>query len=157
MKKIREILRGYEILKLIRIIRNYWLAEETNIFKNYKDALCGFVVLILIPALSVGSAIFATKYTFWNYTFPLLSISLAGLYDTYGRYEGDSPKNPKLAIRIIFNCISIFFAALSVGIKNNIPPYFSPILLLICGIFLIFEIYNRVRKAVLISRWGIYI
>ena len=40
-----------KILK--RVIRNYWLAEETNIFRNYKDALAGFVALVIIPAVSV--------------------------------------------------------------------------------------------------------
>ncbi|MDB2127844.1 hypothetical protein, partial [Enterocloster clostridioformis] len=38
---------------LKRVIRNYWLAEETNIFRNYRDALAGFVALVIIPAVSV--------------------------------------------------------------------------------------------------------
>ena len=34
---------------LKRVIRNYWLAEETNIFRN----LAGFVALVIIPSVSV--------------------------------------------------------------------------------------------------------
>lgn len=66
--------------------------------------------MIGMPIVSVFMAVCVEEYTFWNYTFPLLSIALAGLYDTYGRYEEKSPKNTKLAIRIIFDLVVIFFA-----------------------------------------------
>ncbi len=141
--------------KLIKIVNNYWNAEDTNIFKNYTDALAGLVVLVIVPALSIIFAICVEKYTFWNYTFPLLSISLAGIYDTYGRYEGESPKNLKLAVRIIVHCFAIFFAALCIGVESIILPFVSPILLCVCGLLLIYEIYNRIKTAILISRWGI--
>lgn len=138
---------------LIRVIRNYWLAEETNIFRNYRDALAGFVALVMIPAVSVFFVLFIDDYTFWSYSFPLISISLAGAYDTYGRYNGHSPKNVKLVVRLIFDFLAIFFAALSVGNNNMILPYVAPTLLFVCGLFLTFEIYNRVKRAVLISQW----
>lgn len=125
------------------------------IFRNYKDALAGAVVLVFMPAFSICMAACVKDYTFWNYTFPLLSISLAGLYDTYGRYEGEAPKNLKLGVRVLFNSVSIFFSALSIGVENAILPYISPILLFICGLFLVFEIFNRIRKAILISRWSV--
>lgn len=138
---------------LKRVISNYWLAEETNIFRNYRDALAGFVALVMIPAVSVFFVLFTDNYTFWSYSFPLISISLAGAYDTYGRYNGRSPKNAKLVVRLIFDFLAIFFAALSVGNNNMILPYIAPILLFVCGLFLTFEIYNRVKRAVLISLW----
>lgn len=85
--------------------------------------------------------------------FPIISISLAGAYDAYGRYESASSKNVKLVIRSIFDFLAIFFAALSVGIENSVLPYIAPLLLLICGFFLTYEIYNRVKLAILISPW----
>ena len=138
---------------LKQVIRNYWIAEETNIFRNYRDALLGLGVLVIIPAFSVWFVICTEDYTFWSYTFPFISISMAGVYDTYGRYDGTSPKNAKLVIRVIFDFLAIFFAALSVGSNNMILPYIAPILLLVCGLLLTFEIYNRVKRAILISPW----
>lgn len=52
---------------LKRVIRNYWLAEETNIFRNYRDALAGFVALVIIPAVSI---FFCTIYR-WLYVLEL--------------------------------------------------------------------------------------
>ena len=138
-------------LKLL--VRNYWLAEETNIFKNYKDALLGLIALILIPAFSIFFVICTENYTFWSYTFPFISISLAGAYDTYGRYEGTSPKTPKLVVRIAFDFLAVFFAGFSVGIDSKVLPYVAPLLLFICGLLLTYEIYNRVKRAILISPW----
>ena len=59
---------------LLKIIRNYYSSENTNIFRNYKDALAGAVVMIGLPIVSVFMAVCVEEYTFWNYTFPLLSI-----------------------------------------------------------------------------------
>ena len=78
---------------------------------------------------------------------------VSGAYDTYGRYNGHSPQNAKLVIRLIFDFLAIFFATLSVGNNNTILPYVAPILLFVCGLFLTFEIYNRVKRAVFISPW----
>ena len=97
---------------MIKIVKNYWNFEDTNIFKNYVDALARLVVLVIVPALLIVFAFCVEKHTFWNYTFPLLSISLAGLYDTYGLYEVKSPKSLKLALRAIFHVTAIFLAAL---------------------------------------------
>lgn len=137
-------------------IKANWLAEDTNIFKNYRDALGGLVVLILIPLLSIWLVISINEYTFWSYTFPFLSISLAGAYDTYGRYEGVSPKNFKLVIRVILDFTALFFAVFSIGTDSLVLPYIAPALLVICGLFLTFEIYNRVKRAILISPWIAY-
>lgn len=139
--------------KFKQTIINYWLDEKTNIFRNYRDALAGFLVLVLVPAFSIFFVVNEDEYTLWSYTFPIVSISLAGAYDVYGRYDGASPKNAKLVVRIIFDFLAVFFAAVSVGINNRAVFYIAPILLLICGMFLVFEIYNRIKMAVLISPW----
>lgn len=156
MLKLVGTKEGGAVNRLMKIIKKYWIDENTNIFKNYKDALAGLLALIIIPALSIGFTTHIDKPTFWNYAFPLLSISLAGLYDTYNRYEVRSPKNTKLLIRTIFNFTSIFFSAISIGSKSIILPYISPILLFVCGLLLIFEIYSRVKMAILISPWNVY-
>lgn len=141
--------------KLILLFKNYWLAEETNIFKSYTDALCGLIILIVIPGLSVCFAIQTEHCTFWNYTFPFLSISLSGLYDTYGRYHGESARTPKLLIRMIFHFLSIFFSALCAGTDSQLLPLIPPLLLCVCGLLLLFEIYHRIKRAVLVSPWTI--
>lgn len=138
---------------LKRVITNYWLSEETNIFRNYIDALIGLVVLVVIPAISILFVLLTSNYTFWSYTFPFISISFSGAYDTYGRYEGASPRNVKLVVRVIFDFLAIFFATLSIRTNSKILPYIAPILLFVSGLFLTFEIYNRVKKAILISPW----
>lgn len=138
---------------MIKTVKNYWLDEKTNIFNNYMDALAGFVVLIVIPACSVILVVCAEEYTFWSYTFPIVSISLAGAYDAYGRYDGSSPKNPKLLLRVIIDFLASFFAAVSIGIDNIPLLYAAPVLLLVCGMALLYEIYSRIQRAVLISPW----
>lgn len=120
---------------LKRVIRNYWLAEETNIFRNYRDALAGFVALVIIPAVSIFFVLFTDGYTFWSYTFPFISISLAGAYDTYGRYNGHSPQNAKLVIRLIFDFLAIFF--LQPSALEIIIRYFLMLPLFYC-LFVVF-------------------
>lgn len=138
---------------VIKIVKNYWLSEESNIFKNYRDALAGFIVLIVIPAMSILLVVHTSDCSFWNYTFPLVSISMAGAYDTYGRYSGASPKNVKLAIRIILNFLAIVFTAFATDNNNSALSFVAPILLLLCGLFLLYEIFNRLKIAVQISPW----
>lgn len=139
---------------LIRTIRNYWNAESSNVFKNYQDALFGLVVLVILPATTIYFTIQYDKMiTFWNYTFPFVSIALAGLYDIYGRYAKSSDKNPKLVVRLILNCLSIFFAALSVGLNNCVLSFIAPALLTMSGCVLLREICVRVIKAIQLSKW----
>lgn len=142
--------------RIKKVIINYWISEETNIFRNYKDAIAGFVVLVVIPAGSICLTISAGSEgrIFWNYTFPLVSIAMAGLYDSFGRYDGNPVTRPKLVIRGILDLLAIFFSAVGIGEENGIVPYISPILLLICGLILTFEMYNRIKKAILISSWN---
>lgn len=139
---------------IINIIKRYWIDEKTNIFKNYKDALFGLLVLVIIPAISICLGIYSQPITFWSYTFPILSISIASLYDTYGRYEGDSPKNIKLAIRAIINFFALLFSCVCLGVNSIVLPYIAPVLLLFSGLLLVFEIWKRVKYAILLSPWN---
>lgn len=68
---------------------------------------------------------------------------------------GSSPRNSKLVVRVMFDLGAIFFAALCVGTNDKILPFVSPLLLCICGLLLVLEIYNRVKRAVLISPWSV--
>lgn len=111
--------------KLVTVVKRYWIAEETNIFKNYRDAIMGLVSLIIIPLFSICLVFAIEEYTFWNYSFPLISISWAGVYDCFGRFETKSPKNPKLVVRMVFNGISIFF-----------PSFVQELVILVYQLFL---------------------
>ena len=111
--------------KLVTVVKRYWIAEETNIFKNYRDAIMGLVSLIIIPLFFICLVFAVEEYTFWNYSFPLISISWAGVYDCFGRFETKSPKNPKLVVRMVFNGIAIFFSS-----------FVQELVILICQLFL---------------------
>lgn len=154
----------FQLKNLFITIINYWWDEETNIFSNYKDAIAGIVPLIVIPCLSVLFTIHTEIFTFWDYTFPLISISVAGMYDSFGRYEYQSVKNPKLVFRTVLNilvmlmssyCASPFIklSGRCVGEQRWIA-YIAPFLLLLSGIFLINETFCRIYNGVLISRWN---
>lgn len=153
-----------QIKNLFVIIWNYWLDEEANIFANYKDAVAGIVPLIIIPCLSVVFTIHTEIFTFWDYTFPLVSISLAGMYDSFSRYEYQSAKNPKLVFRTVLNILVMFLSSYCaspfiilngrcVGEQRWIA-YLAPLLLFLGGVFLINEIFCRIYNAILISRWN---
>ena len=76
---------------------------------------------------------------FWNYSFPLISISWAGVYDCFGRFETKSPKNPKLVVRMVFNGMYLYiFSILRPGVSHTCLPVVSPSLLFLCGLFLFF-------------------
>lgn len=111
------------------------------------------MVLVIIPAMSIGLVISTESISFWSYTFPLVSISFAGIYDTYGRYNGKSPKNVKLVFRAIFNSVAIIFAIIAVDMDNRKISFVAPGLLFLCGLLLIREIRSRLRTALQINPW----
>lgn len=133
--------------------KKYWFDLETNIFKNYIDAILGSLVLIVLPAISLVSAVIVDTTTWANYLFPIVSICLAGIYDTYGRYEPGSPKNIKLGVRVVFDLIAMFLAALLVGESELILRLIAPGLLLLLGLSLVIEVIWRVKTAIELSCW----
>ena len=107
VKLKREICCGvWAVSKVWKILKAYWPREETNIFRNYIDAILGLIILIALPCASICSAIFVEKTTFANYVFPIVSICLSGACDTYGRFQKDSHKNFKLVVRLVLEMFS---------------------------------------------------
>ena len=144
----------FALSKLTKTIKNYFTDPETNIFKNYIDALLGTIILIVLPVLSLVSLIAVwNNANIVNYVFPLSSICLAGAYDTYGRYEHKSPKNFKLGIRIVFDGLAIGLSLIAVAVQSKILIILAPVVLIIPGFLLCFEVYSRVKTAIMISKW----
>ena len=140
--------------ELTKTIKNYFTDPDTNIFKNYRDALLGSVILILLPVLSLVSLIGVWgNANVVNYVFPLSSICLAGAYDAYGRYEYKSPKNLKLGIRVAFDVVAIGLSLIAVAVQNRVLIVLAPVVLIIPGGLLCFEVYSRVKTAIMISKW----
>ena len=140
--------------KIFKTIKNYTKDPNTNIFKNYIDALLGTVILIILPLLSVLSLIkIFNEANLFNYAFPIVSICLAGAYDTYGRYENGSPKNTKLIIRIVFDFCSLLLSLVALIVQSKCLIVLAPIMLLLPGVMILFEVYNRVKTAIEISPW----
>ena len=120
---------------LKRVIRNYWLAEETNIFRNYRDVLAGFVALVIIPAVSIFLYYLQMVIRFGVIHFRLYlfrwlvrMIHMEDIMDTL-------PKMQSLLFDWYLISLQFFFATLSVGNNNTILPYVAPVLLFVCGLF----------------------
>lgn len=140
--------------KLLLAFKNYINDPETNIFRNYVDALLGMIILLVLPILSLISLIgIYDNVGVINYAFPIASICLAGAYDTYGRYEHKSPKNIKLAIRLVFDFTAIVLSLIAVATQNCVVTVLSPVLLLIPGAMILHEVFVRVKTAIEISKW----
>ena len=139
---------------IIDIIKRYWLDDKTNIFKNCFDAIFGSVCIIILPALSLITVIGEESFNWSNYTFPCFAICCAGLYDTYGRYDYDSPKNVKLAIRAIINLLVMLLVCLFTNTSSKILALSPIIILFVCGLGILSEVIRRVNVAIKISEWG---
>ena len=134
-------------------IKRYWSSPETNIFNGAVDALLGSIILIVLPFVSLISAVSVDATTWANYAFPIMSICLAGAYDTYGRYQSHSPNNIKLGIRVFLDFLAILTAAFCVG-RNGIGYRLAaPIILTVTGLSIIFEVWKRVTTAIKLSPW----
>lgn len=132
-------------------LKKYWI--ETNIFKNYFDAFLGIIVLICLPLCSLIMVFTSDNTGFWSYVFPLSSISLAGVYDAYGRYEKGAPQNFKLGTRVVLDFMAMFLAACVSNIDKTWKHYIPSIILLLSGGILLFEAINRIKTAIEISSW----
>lgn len=131
---------------------------NSNIFKNYQDALFGLVVLICIPALSLFTVIFIDISNWSNYTFPILSICLAGAYDSFGRFSPKSEvnkrdANKKLICRVVFDVVAAVCSVVFMNNDNKILLLIPPILLSVCGLLIIKEVFIRIKTAIEISSW----
>ena len=116
------------------------------------DALLALVPLVFLPLVSLISVFFVDPPDFWNYTFPIFSICIAGMYDSYSRYKPNQAKNIKLGVRVFIDFLVIATSAVlqQGGKKERLIPV---VILLVCGLFFIFEIFMRVRTQIESSPW----
>ncbi len=140
--------------KLIATAKNYISDPETNIFKNYIDAMLGMVVLLVFPLLSAVSLFsILDNVNLYNYVFPLASICVAGAYDTYGRYTPNSSRNLKLGFRLIIDVMVVLLSLIALATQSKALVILAPLLLMLPGVMIVEECYNRVKTAVMISKW----
>ena len=107
---------------------------------------------MILPIVSLIFTVFVEDASFSNYIFPIMSVALAGAYDTYGRYEFKSPKNIKLGIRLSVDFVSVFLSAVLVHgslLLRLIPPGF----LVLVGLTIGHEVFIRVKTAIEVSPW----
>ena len=138
--------------KLLRTFWNYLTDKNTNIFKNYIDALFGMIVLVVLPGISLVTTLKVGTASWANYTFPIFTIVLSDIYDTIGRFESGKSNSVKLISRFVVDLISLFLAALFIG-RGGIVIIIPPLLLLICGLTISVEAFLRVKVAICISEW----
>lgn len=137
---------------MIQTFAAYWKDLKTNIFRNYLDALFGIVPLVLLPVGSLLPVLLEVQADFWNYTFPVLCISIAGMYDAYGRMEKEAPKNVKLGIRIALDGIALLLSAILLN-SDRYMRWIPGFILSICGVMLLREIFQRVATSAQMSEW----
>lgn len=101
---------------------------------------------------SLLSVLIADCSTLWEYTFPIFSISIAGIYDAYGRMEKNAPKNIKLGIRIFLNFLAMILSAVLVNSSQRVR-WIPPAILVLCGVLLLREIWQRVVTSIQMSEW----
>lgn len=136
----------------IKDIKEYFNDIDANIFRNYRDALFGSIVLIILPIVSLVYT-FAVLETpqFFSYLFPLLSICIAGAYDAYGRFGENKRNKSKLRFRIICDLIALFVAIVATWLKNIVLVVIAPSILVLSGLLLVYEIFYRVITAIQIG------
>jgi len=137
-------------------IKKYWFDEQTNVFNNYIDAIFGLIVLVCFPALTVLPVAILESVDWFNYVFPIISVSCAGMYDAYGRYTAKSPRNLKLGMRVSIDVLAIVLAALFCGVNSRILWAIPPVMLFVCGIGLVVEALERIKVAIEISEWSVF-
>lgn len=132
------------------------ISSEELIFNNTFDAVMGFVVLILIPAISILFIIADKDASCRGYTFPIIAICLAGFYDANQRREPDAAKNRKLHFRMCITSIAGFLALILGGGQIAWYHYLPPILLFSSGLIILSEFLQRTTLEIKASRmWNI--
>lgn len=148
---------------MINAIYTYWHSDESNIFGDYKDALFGFTVLVLLPLLSIISIWQTSGFVceldrngtvFWAYSFPLISIGISGIFDAVTRLEINAPKNPKLVVRIVINSFAALLAGIMGGQGSIIFRLIPALLLSVNGLLLIREIWANIVTSIMLSKWA---
>ena len=138
--------------KLFKAIQSYWTSLKNNVFNNARDALCGLFPLVILPFCSLIPTIKINCATFWDYTFPIISICIAGLCDAINRMETKEPRSIILWVRIILDLLSLVLSAVFLY-SDKCTRIFPPLILAISGILLIREIFQRIETAIQLSEW----
>lgn len=110
------------------------------------------IPMVILPLLSIFSIFQADTPNFWNYTFPIISICIAGMYDSYSRYKPKQKMNIKLGIRVFIDSLVIIASAIIQGANPSVR-LIPVVVLLLCGLFFAYESYLRVRTQIESSAW----
>ena len=114
------------------------------------DAILGILSLIVVPAVSLWFVNYAGEHTFLAFAFPLLSICIAGIYDSFGRFGNANNNNTKLIIRIVLDFSAEAFVVMDILPQLPDYRYVPPALLLISGLCVLGD-------AVYMLYWAIYV
>lgn len=166
MGRVRRSL--FEIIKLFI----YDLKRtDNNIFFDWLDALFGALALIVIPFISIFFTLVQSEFGLLTFAFPMASICIAGLYDSYGRIRSAKKDNKtgnktgnktdnmnmKLRARIVLDILAFFVTAFS-GYGYSTYPFlrFIPsLLLLLSGFIISRDVYLLVKASIECSDWYI--
>lgn len=134
------------VSKIFEKLKRIWCDEEGFIFDSALDALGGFLVLVIWPLLSLIISFPVAQIDFLSYTFPIITIIIADMYDSFGRFK-DAHKNKefKLKVRVILDTIALLFTLLVPQAQEIRFLWVIPFVLLILnGVLLVRETYKRV-------------
>lgn len=119
---------------------------EELIFTNTVDAAMGFVVLFLLPIISILCVLAANDTTWKGYAFPIISVSLAGFYDANQRRCKNQAGNKKLRFRKRITAAAFVLVCIIRLITEKVTVFhlIPPILLFFSGILVLKEVYRRI-------------
>lgn len=81
-------------------------------------------------------------------------MSVSGLFDAVARLEFKAQKNPKLVVRIVLNAFAALLAGVMGGQEKIFPRLIPALLLFICGLLLLREIWANVVTSIMLSKWA---
>lgn len=151
--------------KLFSRLWNLWKDPDTFIFNSWVDAVFGFFAMIVLPAVSLFYVISGGGVLFSAYGFPIISLSLTALYDSYGRYCS-IPQDCDVAIRNVIRAkiitrivCHILVIALSLLVCESASlagiswvPY---VFLVVSGMIIVLEGFNRIKTSCLLFFGGV--
>ena len=76
------------------------------------------------------------------------------MFDAVARLEFKAQKNPKLVVRIVLNAFAALLAGVMGGQEKIFPRLIPALLLFICGLLLLREIWANVVTSIMLSKWA---
>lgn len=142
-----------------------WQDKSTFFFHSILDVFFGTIALFIFPIISLWYVYKGGGILFSNYGFPLISISVAALYDTYGRYKPSTDFEnvrfvgvyyTKLILRATCNLLTLLIAALICGAQNLSDYWWLPCIpLVFSAILLCNEAWQRIKTSFMLSFGGV--